>query len=217
MGKIALFLVILGMVGLVSSYSQAQNASSDRELNRDERTLKVNPTNIKGKPADLDGDGIPDSRDLDIDGDGVNNWQDPFPRNASESADTDGDGVGDSADPDSDGDGFSNDEEKLAGTNPHNKDSFPDTTGPVLRVIELAKISTERLIPIRGMAFDSGMGMKKIQVVNEDGDVFSGFFEYSTHFNVEVRLSVGHNELEVLAFDKANNVTRRLVNITYQP
>ena len=56
--------------------------------------LKTNPNDPNSKPDDLDGDGIPDEYDLDMDGDGVNNWQDPFPRNAKESADVDGDGVG---------------------------------------------------------------------------------------------------------------------------
>ncbi len=219
MGKFAFILVTFGVLGLISSYSQAQDIDSDGDgiFDRYERMLKTDPNNAKDKPADLDGDGIPDAYDLDMDGDGVNNWQDPFPRNAAESADADGDGVGDSEDTDSDGDGFSNSEEKLAGTNPHNNKSFPDSSGPALHVIELADSSKERLIQIRGMAFDTGMGIKKIQVVNEDGDIFPGFFEYTTHFNVKVRLNKGDNELQVAAFDKANNVSRRFVQISYQP
>jgi len=54
---------------------------------------------------DLDGDGIPDITDLDDDGDGVNDSEDAFPRDATESLDTDSDGVGNNTDTDDDGDG----------------------------------------------------------------------------------------------------------------
>ena len=55
--------------------------------------------------SDLDGDGLPDSIDLDIDGDGVNNIDDAFPNDFTEWRDTDGDGVGNKLDMDDDGDG----------------------------------------------------------------------------------------------------------------
>lgn len=217
MGKLAFLLITFGVFGLASSYSQAKDRDSDRDgiNDRYERMLNTDPNDPKSKPADLDGDHIPDAYDLDMDGDGVNNWQDPFPRNAQESADADGDGVGDSQDTDSDGDGFSNADEKLAGTNPFNPRSFPDTEGPVLELTELPETSDSRIMDIRGMALDLGMGMKKIQVVNEDGDIFPGHFEYTTHFRVKVRLNRGENQLQVAAFDKANNVSRQFVNIAY--
>ena len=93
MGKFAFLLVFFGVLGFISSYSQAKNIDSDNDgvFDRYERMLKTDPNNPKSKPADLDKDGIPDEYDLDMDGDGVNNWQDPFPKNASESADVDGD------------------------------------------------------------------------------------------------------------------------------
>lgn len=218
MGKLALLLISCGVFALFSSYSQAKDRDSDGDgvFDRYERMLKTDPNNPNSKPADLDGDGIPDDYDLDMDGDGVNNWQDPFPRNANESADADGDGVGDSQDSDSDGDGFSNAEEKAAGTNPFSPKSFPDAVGPVLELVEMPEDSDKRIVQIRGMAFDTGMGMKKIQVVNEEGDIFPGYFEYTTHFKVKVRLNSGENQLQVAAFDKANNVSRQFVNINYQ-
>lgn len=219
MGKLALLLVCFGTLGLISSYSQAKDVDSDGDgiADRYERLLKTDPKDASSKPADLDGDGIPDGYDLDIDGDGVNNWQDPFPRNAQESADVDGDGVGDTQDDDSDGDGFSNAEELQAGTNPNNKNSFPDQSGPVLEVIEMPESVNQRIVNIRGMAFDMGMGVKKIQVVNADGDIFPGHFEYTTHFNVKVRLNRGENQLQVAAYDSANNVSRQFVTLNYNP
>ncbi len=219
MSKWALFLISFGVLGLISSYSQAKDVDSDGDgiYDRYERLLKTDPKNPNSKPADLDGDGIPDEYDLDTDGDGVNNWQDPFPLNAQESADVDGDGVGDTLDDDSDGDGFSNSEEKSAGTNPFDAKSIPDKSGPALSVLDMPEKSAKRIVLIRGMAFDDGMGMKKIQVVNEEGDIFLGFFEYTSHFNVKVRLNRGDNELQVAAFDNAGNVSRQFVSIDYQP
>jgi hypothetical protein len=217
MGKLAFLLILFGVLGLVSSYSQAKDQDSDGDgiFDRYERMLKTDPHNAKSTPDDLDQDHIPDEYDLDIDGDGVNNWQDPFPRNPQESADVDGDGVGDSQDTDSDGDGFSNAEEKIAGSNAFNAKSFPDKQGPILELNELSERSQTSIIAIRGMALDLGMGMKKIQVVNEEGDVFPGHFEYTSHFNVKIKLSRGENQLQVAAFDKADNVTRQLVTIDY--
>jgi hypothetical protein len=55
--------------------------------------------------SDQDGDGIPDSTDTDRDGDGVDNSDDEFPDDATETIDTDNDGTGDNADTDDDGDG----------------------------------------------------------------------------------------------------------------
>jgi len=219
MSKWALFLISFGVLGLISSYTQATDVDSDGDgiFDRYERLLKTDPHSATSKPADLDGDGIPNEFDLDTDGDGVNNWQDPFPLDAQQSADADGDGVGDTLDDDSDGDGFSNAQEKAAGTNPFNKKSIPDKSAPALHVLEMAEHSSQKIVHVRGMAFDDGMGMKKIQVVNEEGDIFLGFFEYTSHFNVKVRLNRGDNELQVAAFDKAGNVSRQFVSVNYQP
>lgn len=219
MVKFALFLMCFGALGFISSFSQAKSVDSDGDgvNDRYERLLKTDPNDSNSKPADLDGDGIPDSYDLDMDGDGVNNWQDPFPRNPLESADVDGDGVGDSQDSDSDGDGFSNAQERQAGTNPNNKYSFPDDEAPVLEMVLPPEVVSQSIIDLRGMALDFGMGMKKVQVVNAEGDVFAGHFSYTSHFKVKVKLDRGHNELQVAAYDEANNVSRQIVSVNYQP
>lgn len=76
--------------------------------------------------ADLDGDGIGDVCDPDRDGDGVDNDDDAFPDDASETSDSDGDGVGDNADAfpfdpdetaDTDLDGVGNNGDFCAATN----------------------------------------------------------------------------------------------------
>ncbi|MCK5398264.1 MAG: hypothetical protein KAJ33_08450 [Thermoplasmata archaeon] len=55
--------------------------------------------------ADYDGDGSPDSEDLDDDEDGVPDTEDAFPFDPDETIDTDSDGIGNNADTDDDDDG----------------------------------------------------------------------------------------------------------------
>jgi len=213
--------LIGGLILAVPMAAQANpndpDSDGDGIADRYERMLSTNPSDPNSKPSDLDADGIPDEYDLDIDGDGVNNWQDPFPKNPQEFADRDGDGVGDAKDGDSDGDGFSNEVEKAAGTNPYSKSSFPDDQGPVVDLVDIPEVVTERIIDIRGMALDTGMGVDKVQVVNEEGEIFKGHFLYTTHFAVKVRLNKGLNTLQLAVTDKANNLSRRLVEVDYQP
>ncbi len=95
-----------------------------------EKTQNTNPKDATDKPADLDGDGKPDSEDDDIDGDGVLNEKDAFPKDKDESIDTDDDGIGNNADTDDDGDGFSDKVEIAEGSNPLDKNDTPtDTDG----------------------------------------------------------------------------------------
>lgn len=56
--------------------------------------------------VDSDHDGIADDSDMDDDDDGVNDSDDAFPKDSSETLDTDADGVGNNSDSDDDGDGF---------------------------------------------------------------------------------------------------------------
>jgi len=55
--------------------------------------------------VDTDGDGTPDVTDSDDDNDGVNDDEDAFPLDPTETVDTDGDGIGNNADTDDDNDG----------------------------------------------------------------------------------------------------------------
>lgn len=79
---------------------------------------------------DLDGDGIGDVCDPDRDGDSVDNVNDAFPDDPTESVDTDGDGIGNNADTDDDNDGQSDADETACGSDPLDANSTsPDADG----------------------------------------------------------------------------------------
>ena len=63
--------------------------------------------------------------DTDTDGDGVNNAEDAFPYDPTETTDLDGDGVGDNADLDDDGDGYNDDVDAF----PRDASEWVDTDG----------------------------------------------------------------------------------------
>jgi hypothetical protein len=62
---------------------------------------------------------------VDTDGDGVNDPNDRFPTDPSESSDLDDDGIGNNADLDDDNDGYSDVQEAEAETDPNNASDFP--------------------------------------------------------------------------------------------
>jgi hypothetical protein len=75
---------------------RTETVDTDRDSvgdNRDNCVAKANDDQ-----ADLDADRLGDACDGDVDGDGVDNAQDLFPRDRTESADRDGDGLGDNGD-----------------------------------------------------------------------------------------------------------------------
>ncbi len=67
---------------------------------------------------DTDGDGIPNSQDIDDDNDGCNDVDDDLPYDKSDCKDTDGDKIGDKIDPDDDNDELLDIEELEKGTDP---------------------------------------------------------------------------------------------------
>ena len=81
---------------------------------------------------DTDHDTIPDGQDEDIDGDGVNNEEDEYPNDSSESKDTDGDGTGNNADEDDDNDGILDEEDDFPEdpnySSDQDGDGIPDET-----------------------------------------------------------------------------------------
>jgi len=113
MGKVCLTLGTLLGLGLLAgacagcrsgtyNVSFGLSESNDEDL-QDIRALQKEPLRSRREREtdrtahDLDGDGIPDTRDTDIDGDGIPNDQD---------TDDDNDGIPDDEDPDDNNDGI---------------------------------------------------------------------------------------------------------------
>ncbi|MEL7538127.1 MAG: serine hydrolase [Pseudomonadota bacterium] len=80
-------------------------------------------------PLDTDGDGIADATDTDDDNDGVNDTNDAFPLDPTETADFDSDGIGDNADPDDDNDGVDDTMDAFPFDASESQDSDNDGTG----------------------------------------------------------------------------------------
>ena len=163
---------------------------------------------------DQDGDGIPDDIDPDRDGDGVNNEDDAFPDNPTESGDQDGDGIGDNTDPDRDGDGVSNDAENAAGTDPNDAADYPDHVSPELVVNNPANQTLEdRFVTVTGVARDPAQpysGMDAVDVISDQypGTTFPGVVQPTTdNFSIEVPLKLGPNTLTITARDVSGNIT----------
>ncbi|THB74063.1 MAG: hypothetical protein D6B28_02765, partial [Gammaproteobacteria bacterium] len=94
--------IIAEETGTIESTINASSAQNDTEPNDNQSYLQIqiNPVIID----DFDQDGIEDSLDPDDDNDDVNDIDDAFPLDPSESVDSDNDGIGDNADPDDDND-----------------------------------------------------------------------------------------------------------------
>jgi len=77
---------------------------------------------------------VPNDSDPDDDNDGVDDVNDAFPLDPSESTDYDGDGIGDNADTDDDGDGYLDVDENIAGTDPLDATSMPTNALPTCAI-----------------------------------------------------------------------------------
>ena len=86
----------------------------------------VNPTGDMDVTVDCD---YTVKTGTDSDGDGVDDAEDAFPNDASESGDIDGDGIADSIDSDRDGDGVANDSDAFPNDPTESKDSDGDGVG----------------------------------------------------------------------------------------
>ena len=101
------------------------DADGDGFYDEEEYSCGSDPFDNTSIPSDTDADGICDGLDEDIDGDGVDNANDSFPEDPSETSDNDGDGTGDNADPDDDNDGWEDYDENSCGTDPMDSSSVP--------------------------------------------------------------------------------------------
>ncbi|AOW76582.1 hypothetical protein A3Q34_06740 [Colwellia sp. PAMC 20917] len=102
-----------------------EDDDNDQYSDSDEEHAGSDPLLSTSTPADFDGDFIADVSDNDIDNDGVDNSQDAFDFDPTESADNDGDGIGNNADTDDDNDGYSDENELAASTDPNSASSIP--------------------------------------------------------------------------------------------
>jgi len=101
------------------------DADGDGYYDEEEYSCGSDPFDNTSIPADTDADGICDGLDEDIDGDGVDNANDTFPEDPSETSDNDGDGTGDNSDTDDDNDGWEDYDENSCGTDPMDPGSVP--------------------------------------------------------------------------------------------
>ncbi len=79
--------------------------------------------------SNVDGDDRGDACDKDIDGDGVDNADDAFPEDESETVDTDGDNIGNNTDDDDDNDGVPDSNDAFPTDSTENTDTDGDGTG----------------------------------------------------------------------------------------
>jgi RHS repeat-associated protein len=86
---------------------------------------------------DSDSDGIKNYIDSDDDNDGIEDINDAFPLDSTESKDTDGDSIGNNLDTDDDGDGYSDEDEGLSGTDPLDINS---RIGSIINVVNTSLI-----------------------------------------------------------------------------
>ena len=119
---------------------------NDGQLDADETACGSDPLDDQSVAADNDGDNIPDCVDPDDDNDGVDDVNDAFPLDPTESVDSDGDNIGDNADTDDDNDGQLDADETACGSDPLDSnslatdvdnDNIPDCVDPQVALVTM--------------------------------------------------------------------------------
>jgi len=87
------------------------------------------PVHYNPSQSNVDGDNYGDACDKDVDGDGVDNADDAFPQDDSESVDTDGDNIGNNTDDDDDNDGVPDSNDAFPTDSTETTDTDGDGTG----------------------------------------------------------------------------------------
>jgi hypothetical protein len=116
---------ILGGIGMYVGNMNTQRAPA--EMSFDEIRVGLTWKSVTPIDPDTDNDGTTNSLDADDDGDGVDDVDDAFPLDPTESVDTDNDGIGNNRDTDDDNDGVSDAVELRLGTDPLDASEFPST------------------------------------------------------------------------------------------
>lgn len=148
-GEILNVVTVISRTGIVNAdiansskvhpYLSANTSGGTRYDRLDDLTMRLSGESVvvPDPEADSDSDGQLDTVDEDDDGDGVNDEDDVFPFDETESRDNDNDGIGDVADPDDDNDntpdeedctplGESDDSDRDCDGVPNDQDAFPD-------------------------------------------------------------------------------------------
>jgi gliding motility-associated-like protein len=146
-----------------------QDDDNDGFSDLDELECNSDPLDKEDLPADLDGDGIPDCKDIDIDGDGCINTQDVFPRDPSECLDTDGDGLGNNVDVDDDNDGVIDQDDAFPQDPSESKDADGDGIGDNTDTDDNNDGFDDEKVVISGLLTPNSSGMESTwKIVNID-------------------------------------------------
>ena len=103
--------------------------------------------------------------------------------------------------------GYDNRQEQGSGTNERDSDDFPDHTPPEVSYLEwdIARPS------LSGMAYDAGIGLKRVWIENDAGDECEAVILYAGHFMIECPQLNVEIDWRLRAVDEKGNLTRLII------